>query len=85
MTKRRRTLIASLPLLALYVLHNDFWAWWDGRLVFGLPIGLTYHIALTLGAVVALAVLVRFGWPVDLMHESEAGAPAATSSNERAK
>jgi hypothetical protein len=38
-------------LVALIVLHHDWWFWDDGRLVFGfLPAGLAYQALISLGA-----------------------------------
>ena len=59
---RVRRWLYALLLLA-FLLHNDLWLWSDARLVFGLPVGLTYHIALCLVASVILWLLVRFAWP----------------------
>jgi hypothetical protein len=50
-------------LVALFVLHNDLWLWNDTRLVFGLPIGLTYHVGFCIVTSVVLAALVSWAWP----------------------
>lgn len=50
-------------LLVLYVLHNDIWLWNDARLVFGLPVGLVYHIGFSLATGAVLALLVLKAWP----------------------
>ena len=49
--------LIALALLALFLLHNDFWWWNDARLVLGLPIGLAYHFVFCIvtAAVMALA------------------------------
>ncbi len=40
-----------MALLALVILHHDWWFWDDGRLLFGfLPIGLGYHALISLAA-----------------------------------
>ena len=40
-----------IALLALMILHHDWWFWTDGRLLFGfLPIGLGYHALISLAA-----------------------------------
>jgi len=54
-TTARRLLFGVLLLLA-FLLHNDLWFWNDSRLVLGLPVGLTYHVAYCL-AVSALMLL----------------------------
>ncbi len=59
-------------LVVLYLLHNDLWLWHDGRLVLGLPAGLTYHVGYCLATAGLLAMLVRWAWPADLEASSEA-------------
>lgn len=40
-----------IALLALMILHHDWWFWTDGRLVFGIvPVGLAYHALISLAA-----------------------------------
>jgi hypothetical protein len=59
-----RTLLLTLSVIALYVLHQDFWFWRDGTLVFGvMPIGLFYHAMYCLAASVLMWALVTFAWP----------------------
>ena len=48
-------LVLYTALVVLFVLHNDFWLWNDGRLVLGLPVGLTYHVGFCL--VISLILL----------------------------
>ncbi len=57
-------LFALLLLGALFVLRYDFWSWNDARLVAGLPLGLTYHVAFCFAASAVLALVVRFAWPL---------------------
>ena len=62
----RRVVVALVVLLA--ILHQDFW-FWDRiePLVFGfIPIGLAYHIGVSLAAGVLWALAVRFCWPADV-------------------
>lgn len=59
-------------LAALYLLHNDLWLWDEPRLALGLPAGLTYHVSYCLVAAVALAALVRWGWPRGLADDNDA-------------
>ena len=47
----------------LYLLHNDLWLWNDGRLVFGLPAGLAYHVGFAVATSIVLALLVIYAWP----------------------
>ena len=61
---RRRLAWAGLPIL--FVLHNDFWLWGDARPLFGLPVGLTYHVAFCLAAWAVMGALVAWAWPAHL-------------------
>jgi len=61
----------GVPLLA--GLHQDFWNWDDGRLLFGfLPVGLAYHAGYSLLAASFWAFVVAWCWPSRL--EEWAGA-----------
>jgi hypothetical protein len=42
--------VSLLAFLLLFVLHHDLWFWDDATLILGLPVGLTYHVALCLVA-----------------------------------
>lgn len=49
---------------ALIVLHQDFWWWTADTLIFGaIPIGLAYHIALSVAASLVWLLAVRYAWP----------------------
>ena len=65
---RFKPLLLTLLVVAVYVLHQDFWNWRQSHpLVFGfLPIGLAYHAAYSVLASITMAVLVRFIWPKHL-------------------
>ena len=53
----RRAVLAAL--LVLFALHHDLW-WWDSDdRVLGLPIGLTWHVALCLAVAAAMALFAR--------------------------
>lgn len=53
-----------IAVVVLALLHQDFWLWNDGRLLFGfLPIGLAYHIAFSILSAVLWAVASRYAWP----------------------
>jgi hypothetical protein len=55
-----------LILLVLVAAHHDFWFWNDSTLLGGwLPIGLGYHIALSIVAAVFWLFTVKTAWPVD--------------------
>jgi hypothetical protein len=51
-------------LAALFVVRIDLWLWDDPRIVFGLPVGLTYHVLYCLAVALVMALLVRYAWPV---------------------
>ncbi len=57
----RRILYAALAVL--YILHNDFWLAHDSQLLWGLPVGLAYHVAYCVAAALLMALLVRHAWP----------------------
>ena len=58
----------TLLILAVYVLHQDFWNWNKSEpLVFGfLPIGLAYHAGYSVLAAILMSVLVKVAWPKHL-------------------
>lgn len=61
-----RSLLVSL-LVLLAVLHQDFWWWNDPTPVLGfLPIGLAWHILLSVLSGVAWWLVTRHCWPEDL-------------------
>jgi len=50
--------------LALAALHQDFWLWDDGRLIFDfLPIGLGYHAGYSIIVTLFWAAVVTWAWP----------------------
>jgi Protein of unknown function (DUF3311) len=53
-------------LVLLIVLHQDFWYWNDGTIVCGfVPIGLAYHIGLSLAAAGVWWLATKHAWPVE--------------------
>jgi uncharacterized oligopeptide transporter (OPT) family protein len=63
-----KTLLLTLLVIAVYVLHQDFWNWKQTEpLIFGfLPVGLAYHAGYSVLAAILMAILVRFAWPKHL-------------------
>lgn len=63
------------PLLTLLViLHHDFWFWDDPTLVAGwFPIGLLYHVGLSLVAAGFWLFVVKCAWPTELSGSSSTG------------
>jgi len=51
-------------LFSLYILHNDWWLWNRADLVFGLPVGLTYHIGFCLVSTFVFYLFVKKLWPL---------------------
>jgi len=63
-----KKLLLSLMVLAVFLLHQDFWNWNRTEpLMFGfLPFGLAYHAAYAVLAAIMMALLVKFAWPSGL-------------------
>lgn len=56
-----------LLLIALALLHQDFWLWDDPTLVLGfLPVGLAYHAVYSLVVAGAWYLTLRYAWPSDM-------------------
>jgi hypothetical protein len=66
--KSPKTLLLTLMVVVVYLLHQDSWNWKKAEpLVFGfLPIGLAYQVGYSILAAVMMAVLVKFAWPAHL-------------------
>jgi len=74
-----RKCLLTLLVIAVYVLHQDFWNWKKVEpLIFGfLPIGLAYHAGYSILAAITMALLVKFAWPKHLEDiQPQAGALA---------
>ena len=75
--KSFRTLLLSLLIFGIYILHQDFWNWKKAEpLIFGfLPIGLAYHAGYSILASIMMAILVKFAWPghLEVSERSETG------------
>ena len=81
--KPTKVFLLSFLVLAVYVLHQDFWNWNRAEpLIFGfLPIGLAYHAAYSVLASILMAVLVKYAWPAHL-ENIQAKAPEEKSKPE---
>ena len=67
----KRSLLV-LAVIALYILHQDFWFWRNAHLVFGfVPIGLFYQGCFSVAAALLMWLLVKFAWPHHLEQEIE--------------
>lgn len=63
---------AAYALLALlYVVHTDIWLWNDPSLIFGLPVGLAFHIGFIVATSLVLWLAVTHAWPAGLDAEGE--------------
>ena len=62
--------IAAAWIVALLVLHQDFWNWTDKTLYFGfVPKGLVYHAGFTVLAAITMFAFTRLIWPKHLEEE----------------
>jgi Protein of unknown function (DUF3311) len=68
-----KRLVLAIAVIALYVLHQDFWFWRTARpLIFGfVPIGLFYHACYSIAAALLMWLLVKYAWPAHLEDEIE--------------
>jgi hypothetical protein len=77
-----RNLIVIL-VLALAILHQDFWFWDSDTLVLGfMPIGLAYHAMYSIVAACLWALAIKIAWPHHLeavADESHTTAPGFTA------
>ena len=56
-----------LLVVVLLIAHQDNWNWYDDSLVFGfIPIGLFYHICISLAAGFVWWLACTFAWPQEL-------------------
>ena len=78
--KSLRIALLTLLIIAVYVLHQDFWNWKKAEpLLFGfLPIGLAYHAGYSVVAAILMAILVKVAWPKHL----EDVEPTQTNKND---
>jgi hypothetical protein len=55
-------------LLSLAVLHHDVWFWhtWEPLVLGFLPVGLAWHVGISLAAAAGWAMAVRYCWPAHL-------------------
>jgi hypothetical protein len=82
--KVARILILTLLVIAVYILHQDFWNWKKATpLIFGfLPPGLAYHAGYSILAAITMAILVKFAWPSHLENvQPEPGVESAPSDH----
>lgn len=70
-----KKLLLALAVIALYVLHQDFWFWRVAHpFVLGfIPIGLFYQACFSVAAALLMWLLVKYAWPAHLEREIEEG------------
>lgn len=62
---RGRQIIAVLVILLL-ILHQDNWFWTESWTVLGfLPIGLFWHVLISIAAALLWALATKIAWPLD--------------------
>ena len=80
--------LVYLLFFALVIAHHDFW-WWDQHrpFIFGtIPVGLAWHVGISLGAAFVGILGILFCWPVDDDEEEaliDAAATTPTPTQER--
>jgi hypothetical protein len=58
--------IVWILVVLLIVLHQDTWLWDDDSLLLGfLPMGMAYHIGISIAASIVWLLAVRYAWPAD--------------------
>lgn len=70
--------IIWLLVALLIILHQDFWYWNSEQIVLGfIPIGMFYHVCLSLAAAFVWFLACTFAWPegVDEFEESSVAPP----------
>ena len=59
--------VVGIMVVALLVAHQDYWNWYNDKLVFGfLPFSMAYHCIISLAAAIVWSIAVKFCWPRDL-------------------
>lgn len=60
----------GLMVLILLIMHQDYWNWYNDKLVFGfLPYSIAYHCVISLAAAAVWCVAVKFCWPTHLFSD----------------
>ncbi len=67
----------------LIILHQDFWFWEDGTLVFGfIPVGLFYHACISIAASITWFLATIFAWPGELEDDQPGEEPVKEGGGE---
>ena len=87
-SRRPGPLVIAVLAVLLLILHQDYWFWTDRKLVMGsLPIGLFWHICISIAATLTWYLATRIAWPQETPNdshsgESSGGAPLSTGPKE---
>jgi hypothetical protein len=80
--KRSGPLVIAVLALLLLILHQDYWLWDNKTLVFDiLPIGLFWHICISLAATFLWYLATQIAWP--LREEDRIGGTKAPAQEDR--
>lgn len=76
--------LVMVLVVLLLIAHQDYWAWDRiNPLAFGvMPIGLTWHVGISIAAAIVWALAVTFCWPADV-DEPESSGDQSTSKDAR--
>ncbi len=71
-SKRSGPLLIAVLTGLLLILHQDYWFWTNKTLVFGiLPMGLFWHIGISIAAALLWFMATRIAWPLDRRVEED--------------
>lgn len=78
-----KRILLVIVVVALYVLHQDFWFWRKAHpMVFGfIPIGLFYQACFSVAASLVMWLLVTYAWPSQLERDIEEREPEEDSAH----
>ncbi len=85
--RHRMKLLTWLLVAALIVAHHDFWNWESDQVLFGfMPIGLAYHVGISLAAALVWAFACAFAWPQNVdQFDDLAASPKSDSKDAGAR
>lgn len=77
--------IIAVLLVILMIAYQDNWLWDNGTLVFGfMPIGLFYHVCLSIAAALTWLLAAKIAWPVEIIEQTQAVVQEAQRDNDEA-
>lgn len=60
-----------IAFVGLLILHQDVWLWDSQRVVFGLPIGMTYHVGFSIVVAIVFSLALKYAWPAEVEASAE--------------